>query len=96
MMAYRALKFCVRGAHYTVIEDVSQNIHFGYGLNDWEELRGLLDRCHGQLWNPEKSWPEYGRNIDFATNILHHGRFFSYPGADYQAWKPGADTKACG
>ena len=42
MMAYRALKFCVRGCTYTVMGDVSQNIHFGYGLNDWEELRGLL------------------------------------------------------
>lgn len=34
MMAYRALKFCVRGCTYTVMGDVSQNIHFGYGLND--------------------------------------------------------------
>lgn len=39
MMAYLVLKFCIRGCTYTVMGDVSQNIHFGYGLNDWEELK---------------------------------------------------------
>ena len=27
---------------YTIMGDVSQNIHFGYGLNDWEELKALF------------------------------------------------------
>lgn len=42
MMAYSVLKFCIRECTYTIMGDVSQNIHFGYGLNDWEELKGLL------------------------------------------------------
>lgn len=42
MMAYHTLAYCLRGCTYTIMGDVSQNIHFGYGLNDWEELRQLL------------------------------------------------------
>ena len=36
MMAYGALEYCLRGCTYTIMGDVSQNIHFGYGLNDWK------------------------------------------------------------
>lgn len=80
MMAYRALKFCVRGCTYTVMGDVSQNIHFGYGLNDWEELRGLLlTDTMDSFGILKKSYRNTVEISDFATNILHHGRFFSYP-----------------
>ena len=34
MMAYSVLNFCIQGCTYTVMGDVSQNIHFGFGLND--------------------------------------------------------------
>ena len=36
MMAYCVLKYCIRECTYTIMGDVSQNIHFGYGLNDWK------------------------------------------------------------
>lgn len=42
MMAYMVLKFCIRECTYTIMGDVSQNIHFNYGLNDWEELKELF------------------------------------------------------
>lgn len=42
MMAYGALAYCLRGCTYTIMGDVSQNIHFGYGLNDWKELQDLI------------------------------------------------------
>ena len=41
MMVYSALKFCIKDCTYTIMGDVSQNIHFDYGLNDWEELKAL-------------------------------------------------------
>lgn len=44
MMVYRCLHYCMRGCTYTVMGDTSQNIHFGQGLNDWEELRRLILR----------------------------------------------------
>ena len=42
MMAYAVLKYCMKDCTYTVMGDVSQNIHFGFGRADWEELRKLL------------------------------------------------------
>ncbi len=81
MMAYSVLKFCIKDCTYTIMGDVSQNIHFGYGLNDWEELRKLyLDgdsmASFGIL---KKSYRNTVEISDFATNILHHGQFSSYP-----------------
>ncbi len=80
MMAYRVLDFCVRGCTYTIMGDVSQNIRFGYGLNDWEELRGLLLKDSMDSFGVlKKSYRNTVEISDFATNILHHGRFSSYP-----------------
>ena len=81
MMAYRSLHFCMTGCTYTVMGDVSQNIHFGYGLNDWESLKNLLlsrdeMSAFGLL---KKSYRNTVEISDFATNILHHGRFMHYP-----------------
>ncbi len=80
MMAYSVLKFCIKDCTYTIMGDVSQNIHFGYGLNDWEELKELY------LSNPMDSFSilrkSYRNTVEishFATNILHHGRFSIYP-----------------
>ena len=44
MMVYHCLHYCMRGCTYTIMGDTSQNIHFGQGLNDWEELRALILR----------------------------------------------------
>lgn len=80
MMAYSVLKFCIRGCTYTVMGDVSQNIHFGYGLNDWEELRNLLlPDSMDSFGVLKKSYRNTVEISDFATDILHHGRFFVYP-----------------
>ena len=80
MMAYSVLKFCIKDCTYTIMGDVSQNIHFGYGLNDWEDLKKLY------LTDPmsgfeilKKSYRNTIEISDFATNILHHGKFFTYP-----------------
>jgi len=81
MMVYRSLHYCMTGCTYTVMGDVSQNIHFGYGLNDWEGLKKLLldpdeMSTFGLL---KKSYRNTVEISDFATNILHHGRFVHYP-----------------
>lgn len=80
MMAYAVLHFCIEACTYTIMGDVSQNIHFGFGLNDWEELRQLILRdpmdSFGIL---KKSYRNTVEISDFATRILHHGRFSSYP-----------------
>ncbi len=80
MMAYCVLKFCMRGCTYTVMGDVSQNIHFGYGLNDWEELRKLLLPDAADSFGVlRKSYRNTVEISQFATNILQHGQFSVYP-----------------
>lgn len=80
MMAYYALNFCIRGCTYTVMGDVSQNIHFGYGLNDWEALRRLLLPDPADTFGLlKKSYRNTVEISNFATHILKHGRFFVYP-----------------
>lgn len=80
MFVYRVLHACIKDCTYTIMGDVSQNIHFGYGLNDWEELRSLL------LAKPQDSFgvlkKSYRNTVEisgFATNILRHGSFSVYP-----------------
>lgn len=80
MMAYCVLKYCIRECTYTIMGDVSQNIHFGYGLNDWEELKELfLPEPQDSFGVLKKSYRNTVEISDFASNILHHGRFSSYP-----------------
>lgn len=80
MMAYSVLHFCIHSCTYTVMGDVSQNIHFGFGLNDWEELRALLLTDEMDSFGIlKKSYRNTVEISDFATRILHHGRFSSYP-----------------
>ncbi len=80
MMAYRVLNFCVQGCTYTIMGDVSQNIHFGFGLNDWEELRELLLSDEMSSFDIlKKSYRNTVEISEFATRILHHGSFSSYP-----------------
>lgn len=80
MMAYSVLNFCIQGCTYTVMGDVSQNIHFGFGLNDWEELKELLlPNEMDSFCILKKSYRNTVEISNFATNILHHGHFSIYP-----------------
>lgn len=80
MMAYSVLKFCIKDCTYTIMGDVSQNIHFGYGLNDWEELKALYLSTDRASFNVlKKSYRNTVEISNFATKILHHGQFSVYP-----------------
>ena len=80
MMAYSVLHFCIEACTYTIMGDVSQNIHFGFGLNDWEELRQmLLPDPMDSFGILKKSYRNTVEISEFATAILHHGQFSSYP-----------------
>ena len=80
MMAYRSLQFCMRGCSYTVMGDVSQNIHFGYGLNDWEDLKKLLLTGQRDSFRVlKKSYRNTVEISNFAFQILQHGDFAIYP-----------------
>ncbi len=80
MMVYGSLAYCLRGCTYTIMGDVSQNIHYGYGLNDWEDLRGLiLTGDYDNFGILKKSYRNTVEISEFATEVLHHGNFPIYP-----------------
>ncbi len=80
MMAYAALSYCLRGCTYTIMGDVSQNIHYSYGLNDWKELKELiLTGTYDGFGILKKSYRNTVEISDFATEILRHGDFPVYP-----------------
>lgn len=80
MMVYSVLHACIKDCTYTIMGDVSQNIHFGYGLNDWEELRQLyINDVHAGFGILKKSYRNTVEISKFATRILHHGQFAVYP-----------------
>lgn len=95
MMAYGALAYCLRGCTYTIMGDVSQNIHFGYGLTDWNELQSLiLTGTFDSFGLLKKSYRNTVEIAEFATNILRHGSFSIYPaepisrhGNEVQVWE---------
>lgn len=81
MMVYDCLHFCIKDCTYTVMGDVSQNIRFGFGLNDWEDLRRLLLQSDpmSSFGILKKSYRNTVEISHFATDILHHGQLMSYP-----------------
>ncbi|MCH5272658.1 MAG: AAA family ATPase [Lachnospiraceae bacterium] len=79
MMVYRVLHFCIPRCTYTVMGDVSQNIHFGFGLNDWEELRQmLLTDALDSFRVLSKSYRNTVEISEFAQGILAKGSFRGY------------------
>lgn len=80
MMAYSVLKFCIKDCTYTIMGDVSQNIHFGYGLADWKELKNLMiTDAMDNFGILKKSYRNTVEISEFAAKILHHGQFSIYP-----------------
>lgn len=80
MMVYSVLKFCMRNCTFTIMGDVSQNIHYGYGLNDWEALRKLfLTGPYDSFELLRKSYRNTIEISNFAMSILQHGNFPIYP-----------------
>lgn len=79
MMVYHVLHFCIPRCTYTVMGDVSQNIHFGFGLNDWEELRQMLLTNELDSFRVlSKSYRNTVEISEFAQGILAKGSFRGY------------------
>lgn len=97
MMAYGALAYCLRGCTYTIMGDVSQNIHFGHGLNDWRQLQELiLTGPYDHFGLLKKSYRNTVEISRFATGILRHGNFPVYPVEPISRHGSKVRVKACG
>lgn len=80
MMVYYSLKYCMSKCTFTVMGDVSQNINFGCGLSDWEELKKvMLPDPYDFFGLLRKSYRNTVEISTFATDILRHGTFPIYP-----------------
>lgn len=80
MTVYHSLKYCLSKCTFTVMGDVSQNINFGLGLSDWEELKKvLLPNKYDYFGLLRKSYRNTVEISNFATDILRHGTFPIYP-----------------
>lgn len=97
MMAYGALAYCLRGCTYTIMGDVSQNIHFGHGLNDWRQLQELiLTGPYDHFGLLKKSYRNTVEISHFATGILRHGNFPVYPAEPISRHGSQVRVQACG
>lgn len=80
MMVYNSLKYCMSKCTFTIMGDVSQNINFGCGLSDWEELKKvMLPDKYDFFGLLRKSYRNTVEISEFATDILRHGTFPIYP-----------------
>lgn len=78
--AYMVLNECIRDCTYTIMGDVSQNIRYDSGINDWSELREVfLTTEHDSFMMLRKSYRNTVEISNFATKILDHGDFEIYP-----------------
>ncbi|MCR5503889.1 MAG: ATP-binding domain-containing protein [Lachnospiraceae bacterium] len=80
MTVYHSLKYCMSRCTFTIMGDVSQNISFDCGLQDWEELKKVMlpDR-YDYFGLLRKSYRNTVEISNFATDILRHASFPIYP-----------------
>ena len=77
---YRSLKYCLSKCTFTIMGDVSQNVNFGCGLGDWEELKQImLPDPYDYFGLLRKSYRNTIEISTFANDILKHGSFPIYP-----------------
>lgn len=77
---YKSLKYCLNKCTFTIMGDVSQNINFGCGLSDWEDLKQvMLPDPYDYFGLLKKSYRNTIEISNFANDILRHGTFPVYP-----------------
>ncbi len=80
MTVYYSLKYCMSKCTFTIMGDVSQNINFDCGLQDWEELKKvMLPDKYDYFGLLRKSYRNTVEISEFATDILKHASFPIYP-----------------
>ncbi len=80
MTVYHSLKYCMSKCTFTIMGDVSQNINFDCGLQDWEELKKvMLPERYDYFGLLRKSYRNTVEISNFATDILKHASFPIYP-----------------
>ncbi|MDF2541460.1 MAG: ATP-dependent helicase rep [Herbinix sp.] len=64
---------------YTIMGDVSQNIHYDTGMNDWETLyQEVFQPAKDKFYVLAKSYRNTVEISDYASNVLKHCSFKTY------------------
>lgn len=79
VMIFYILKHLFQGCTYTIMGDVTQNIHYDTGMNDWETLKE-------EVFHPQKDKfyilaKSYRNTVEisrYASNVLKHCTFKTY------------------
>ncbi|MCR4617434.1 MAG: ATP-binding domain-containing protein [Lachnospiraceae bacterium] len=80
MTIYYSLQYCMSKCTFTIMGDVSQNINFDCGLQNWEELKKvMLPNKYDYFGLLRKSYRNTVEISTFATDILKHATFPIYP-----------------
>jgi len=96
MMVYEVMHFCLKDCTYTIMGDVSQNIHEGYGLSDWNGVRELfLTGDYDCFETLKKSYRNTVEISEYASAILAHGSFEVYPAEPVLRHGSPVSVKAC-
>ena len=70
-MVYYVLKQVLSGCYFTIMGDVSQNIHYETGMNDWEALKTILfDQNRDSFRLLAKSYRNTIEISEFAGRVL--------------------------
>ncbi len=76
---FYVLKQLFKGCTYTIMGDVSQNIHYDTGMNDWRELRNVVfNPERDQFYVLAKSYRNTVEISHYATAVLTKCTFETY------------------
>ncbi len=79
VLIYYALKQLFQNCTYTIMGDVSQNIHYDTGMNDWETLKTeVFQQEKDKFYVLAKSYRNTVEISDYASKVLKHCTFKTY------------------
>lgn len=79
VMVFHLLRQLFPTCTYTIMGDVSQNIHYNTGMNDWEELKNeVFNPVKDKFYLLAKSYRNTVEISNYASNVLRKCSFKTY------------------
>jgi len=80
VMTFAILKYIIPRCTFTIMGDISQNINYNSGMNDWEILKNDIFNNERDTFDVlAKSYRNTIEISEFAQKILKKGSFTAYP-----------------
>lgn len=79
VMTFAVLKYVLSRCTFTIMGDISQNINYDSGMNDWEALKQVIFKdSYDYFGILAKSYRNTIEISDFAESVLKHASFQTY------------------